>query len=118
MDELGEQLAGWGKVVRLETRGRTSGRSIAVAVGYIEEPDGSLLVAAGSDEAAWARNLLADPNVLVRIGDEEWTATAAPLAGAESARAVRELILRYGTPAERLGHGPAFRISRLSAPTS
>ena len=26
-------------------------------------------------------------------------------------REVRELILRYGTPAEGLGHGPSFRLS-------
>jgi deazaflavin-dependent oxidoreductase (nitroreductase family) len=110
MDEVGEQLAGWGKVVRLETRGRTSGNRIAVAVGYVEESDGSLLVAAGSDDAAWARNLFADPRVHAAVGDEEWDASAEPLEGADAARAVRELILRYGTPAERLGRGPVFRI--------
>ena len=112
MDEIGEQLAGWGKVVRLETRGRRSGQRVVVAVGYIEEPDGSLLVAAGSDEAAWARNLLANPSVGVSVGGETWLGVAEPLAGADAARAVRELILRYGTPAERLGRGPAFRLRR------
>jgi hypothetical protein len=35
---------------------------------------------------------------------------AEPLAGDELAAAIRDLILRYGTPAERLGSGPAFRI--------
>jgi deazaflavin-dependent oxidoreductase (nitroreductase family) len=112
MDEVAEQLAGWGKVVRLETRGRTSGRSVAVAVGYVEEPDGSLLVAAGSEEAAWARNLFAEPRLRASIGDAAWDATAEHLEGAEAARAVRELILRYGTPAERLGRGPVFRVRR------
>ena len=112
MDDVGEQLAGWGKVVTLETRGRISGKTSVAAVGYVEEPDGSLLVAAGSEDADWARNLLADQNVLVRLADDSWTATAEPLAGADAARAVRELILRYGTPAERLGRGPAFRITR------
>ena len=29
--------------------------------------------------------------------------------GPERARAITELILKYGTPAERLGAGPAFR---------
>ena len=33
-----------------------------VAVGFVEEPDGSILVAAG-DDAQWAPNLLADPAV-------------------------------------------------------
>ena len=112
MDDIGTQLVGWGKVVRLTTRGWASGRAIEVAVGYIEEPDGSLLVAAGDDDAAWARNLLADPRVRATIGSEAWEAFAEPLEGPEAVRAVRELILRYGTPAERLGRGPAFRIRR------
>ena len=115
MDEVAEQLAGWGKVVRLETRGRTSGRPVEVAVGYVEEPDGSLLVAAGSEDAAWARNLFAEPELRVTLGVEGWVAVAEPLEGAEASRAVRELILRYGTPAERLGRGPSFRLRRVSA---
>ena len=40
---IGEELADWGTVLLLETRGRTSGAPLTVAVGYIEEPDGSLL---------------------------------------------------------------------------
>ena len=111
MDDLGEQLAGWGKVIRLETRGRVSGRPVEVAIGYVEEPDGSVLVAAGSPEAAWARNLEADPRCAVVVGDATWPdAVAELLAGTEAQRAVRELILKYGTPAERLGRGPAYRI--------
>jgi deazaflavin-dependent oxidoreductase (nitroreductase family) len=113
MDDVAEQLAGWGKVVRLETRGRTSGRPIELAVGYVEEPDGSLLVAAGSEESAWARNLFAEPRLRASIGEEAWDAVAEPLEGPEAARAVRDLILRYGTPAERLGRGPVFRIRRM-----
>jgi hypothetical protein len=35
---------------------------------------------------------------------------AEPLAGADAAHAVRELILRYGTPAEGLGRGAVFRL--------
>ena len=110
MDELGEQLADWGKVIRLQTRGRTSGRPIEVALGYVEEPDGGVLVAAGAD-AAWARNLDVDRRCRVRLGDDAWAdAVAEPLEGPDQARAVRELILKYGTPAERLGRGPAYRL--------
>jgi deazaflavin-dependent oxidoreductase (nitroreductase family) len=116
MDEVGEQLAGWGKVIRLETRGRTSGRRVEVALGYIEEADGSVLVAAGSSDADWARNLDADPACRVRLADKDWAeATAEPLDAVDSARAVRELILRYGTPAERLGGGPAYRLRPVVA---
>ena len=110
MDELGEQLAGWGKVLRLETRGRVSARPIEVAVGYVEEPDGSFLVAAGSADTGWARNLDADPACRIAIGDDLRAAVAEELQGPDAHRAVRELILKYGTPAERLGAGPAFRL--------
>jgi deazaflavin-dependent oxidoreductase (nitroreductase family) len=110
MDELGEQLAGWGKVLRLETRGRVSGRPTEVAIGFVEEPDGSFLVAAGTGDAAWARNLDADPSCRVSTGEALRPAIAEPVSGAEANRAVRELILRYGTPAERLGAGPVFRL--------
>ena len=113
IDEIGEQLAGWGKVLRLETRGRSSGAAVAIAVGFVEEPDGTLLVAAGSADADWARNLEADPRCRVTVAEATWDAVAEPLAGREAHRAVRELILRYGTPAERLGRGPVFRLRRL-----
>lgn len=116
-DEIGDQLAGWGKVARIETRGRRSGEPRIATVGYVEEPDGSLLVAAGTAEADWARNLDADPRCRVELADESWAAVAEPLEGPDAARAVRELILRYGTPAERLGRGPAFRLRRASTPT-
>jgi len=117
MDELGEQLAGWGKVLRLETRGRLSGRPVEVALGYVDEPDGSILVAAGSPEADWARNLDADARCRVVVGEVTWPeAVAEPLDTPQAQRAVRELILKYGTPAERLGRGPAYRLRPAAAP--
>ncbi len=112
-DDVGEQLAAWGKVALLETRGRTSGLPIVAAVGYVEEPDGSLLVAAGSPEADWARNLEADPRCRVTIEDRVSDMTARTLESEDAHRAVVALILRYGTPAERLGRGPAFRLRVL-----
>ena len=116
MDELGEQLANWGKVIRLETHGRVSGRPLEVALGYVEELDGGVLVAAGSPEAAWARNLDADPSCRVRLADGDWVdAIAEPLDDVDAAGTVRELILRYGTPAERLGRGPAYRLRPVVA---
>lgn len=112
-DDVGSQLAGWGKVLLLETRGRASGRPMQVAIGYVEQPDGSVLVAAGSPDADWARNLEADPSGRVTLGDASWQATAEALEGPDAHRAVRDLILRYGTPAERLGTGPVFRLRRV-----
>ena len=77
--------------------------------------DGSIVVAAGTADAAWAQNLAADPEATVTIGDRTFRVVAESLAGADYAAAVRELILKGGTPAERLGRGPAFRLRRVSA---
>jgi hypothetical protein len=87
-----------------------TGREVPVPVGYLEEPDGSLLVAAGDPEADWARNLEVDPSCRVTVGDRSWDAVAEPLEPAEAARTVTGLILKYGTPSEGLGRGPAFRL--------
>ncbi|HEY2917112.1 MAG TPA: nitroreductase family deazaflavin-dependent oxidoreductase [Candidatus Limnocylindrales bacterium] len=109
-DDVGEQLASWGKVARIETRGRASGRRVVTAVGFVEEADGAVLVAAGSPEADWARNLDAEPACRLEIEDRSTDRRAERLDGADASRAIVALILKYGTPAERLGHGPAFRL--------
>lgn len=106
---VGEQLAGWGKAALIETRGRVSGTPARAHVGFIETADGSIVVAAGPG-ANWAANLLADPICTVTVNARTFRGVAEPLAGAEFAAAIRDLILRYGTSAERLGSGPAFRI--------
>jgi deazaflavin-dependent oxidoreductase (nitroreductase family) len=112
LDDVGEQLAEWGRVAILETRARRTGQAVRVAVGFVEDGDGSFLVAAGSPDADWARNLEADPLCSVTIADRTWPAVAEPLSAESAAAAVRDLILRYGTPAEGLGRGPAFRLRR------
>jgi deazaflavin-dependent oxidoreductase (nitroreductase family) len=109
-DDYGDQLAAWGKVVMLETTGRVSGRAIRTAVGFVAEPDGSILVAAGNPGADWAANLRAEPACHGAIGEERRAYRAEELEGPDRARAIAELILRYGTPAESLGAGPAFRL--------
>lgn len=78
----------------------------------MDEPDGSILVAAGSLDRAWAANLLADPSVEVEAGGRSFVGEAEELEDRDPrrGRAVRELILRYGTPSEGLGSGPIFVI--------
>jgi deazaflavin-dependent oxidoreductase (nitroreductase family) len=105
-----EQMVGWGKAVAIETRGRVSGRTAVAAVGFVEEPDGSLLIAAGDPGANWAANLRAEPRCAARIGAHRAAYFAEELDDPAKARMVTELILKYGTPAERLGAGPAFRL--------
>ena len=109
-DEIGEEMVVSGRACRLVTHGRRSGRPRSVVVGFVAADDASILVAAGSAGTAWALNLQADPDCLVSVGGRTFRGTAEPLGPAEHALAVRELILRYGTPSEGLGHGLSFRI--------
>lgn len=117
-DVMEDELVATGRFVRIEMRGERSGLARSVTVGFAEDVDGepgSILVAAGSGDAAWARNLLADPACHVTLGERSFEAIAEPLEPADHARAIRELILRYGTPAEGLGHGPSFRLRPVEA---
>ena len=106
-----DELVASGRFVRIEMRGSRSGLVRAVTIGYVDDEaePGSLLVAAGV-ETAWAGNLVADPACHVRTGDRAFDAVAYPLDRADHVRAIRGLILRYGTPAEGLGRGPSFRL--------
>ena len=114
-DEVGEQLTGWGKVARVETRGRTTGLPLSVAVGFVEAEGGAMLVAAGEPDADWALNLLADRRCRVTIESRTVDAVADVLPPTDAGRAVTALILKYGTPAERLGRGPVFRLRPAAA---
>jgi deazaflavin-dependent oxidoreductase (nitroreductase family) len=114
---MDDDLVAWGRVLRIETTGRVTGRTARAVVGFVEREDGGLLVAAGSADASWGRNLLRDPACRVTIADASWPATARPLSGPEHAAAVRALILRYGTPAEGLGSGPSFELRRRAPDT-
>ncbi len=109
---LDAELASDARFVRLTTRGRRSGERRLVTVGFVTEPDGSILVAAGAPDSAWARNLLAEPDVEVTIGERTFRGRAEALDDRDPrrGRTVRELILRYGTPSEGLGSGPIFAI--------
>ncbi len=101
-------------MLRLETRGRVTGQPAVASVGFVERADGSLLISAGSSTAHWARNLLADPACRVTIADLSFAAMARPVSGPDHAAAVRELIVKYGTPAEGLGSGPSFALDRAA----
>ncbi len=111
-DAYGEQLAAWGKVVMLEVTGRVTGRTIRTAVGFVDDEveAGSLLVAAGSTGASWAANLAASPACHGTIGDVRRAYRAEEIEGPDRANAIAQLILKYGTPAESLGAGLAFRL--------
>ena len=107
---VGEELAAQGTVLLLETVGRLTGRVSRAAVGFIESPDGSLLVAAASPTADWALNLRAQPRCRASRAGSSRAYEAEELQGRERNDAIVSLILKYGTPSERLGAGPAFRL--------
>jgi deazaflavin-dependent oxidoreductase (nitroreductase family) len=111
---MDDELVAFGKYARLETRGRITGLPRIVTVGFVDEPDGSILVAARPG-AHWAENLFADPRCRVTVGERTWDTIADVLDGSDFGRAIREQILRYGTPAETLGLGPAFRLRPVAA---
>jgi deazaflavin-dependent oxidoreductase (nitroreductase family) len=103
-------LAAWAKVIKLETIGRRSGLTRAVTIGFVEEHGNALLVAAASGAADWAVNLRANPACTADLGGQRRHFVAVELTAGDRAAAISGLILKYGTPAERLGAGPAFRL--------
>jgi hypothetical protein len=80
-------------------------------VGFVDDGD-ELLVAAGTDSTDWALNLRANPQCTVTIEDRTAGYSAREVGDDERGPAVVALILKYGTPAERLGHGPVFRLTQ------
>jgi deazaflavin-dependent oxidoreductase (nitroreductase family) len=112
------ELVASGRFARIETVGRRSGERRAVTVGFVDDPvvEGAVLVAAGEPTSAWALNLLETPACRVRIADREFDGVAEQLEPADHNRAIAGMILRYGTPAEGLGRGPAFRLRPVTTP--
>jgi deazaflavin-dependent oxidoreductase (nitroreductase family) len=78
--------AGLGKIagrmiLLLTTTGRKSGKLHTVAVQY-EKLDGKVYIGAGSGQKCdWYRNILANPRVMIEIGDQKSNGTAEVLAG-------------------------------------
>ena len=117
---LEADLAAWGKVIVIETSGRDSGRPRTATVGFIDdggEPR-TLRVAASDENTHWALNLLVEPACVVVEAGERVPYQATPLTDAERHATAAELILKYGTPSERLGGGPAFRLVRRPRPAT
>ena len=110
LDPLAAAMADAGDVAILEVAGRRTGQLRRTGVGYVREAGGSLLVAASADHTDWARNLEAAGWCRVLIGSSSAEYDVQRLPDDERGPVVVALILRYGTPAERLGAGPAFRL--------
>ena len=72
-----------------------------------------MVIAATEPTTNWALNLEADDHCTVTLEGVSFDAQAEAVEGAARNAAVASLILKYGTPAERLGRGPVFRLRRL-----
>ncbi|MFL5722642.1 MAG: hypothetical protein ACJ78H_04555, partial [Chloroflexota bacterium] len=62
-----DDLVAWGRVLRIETIGRRTGRRASATVGFVERAPDRVVVAAGSPDADWGLNLLADAACVVTI---------------------------------------------------
>jgi deazaflavin-dependent oxidoreductase (nitroreductase family) len=115
-----DDLVASGRFARVRTIGGRTGLDRTATIGFVDDEDGSsgsILVAAGSTDTGWARNLMADPACRVEVGARAFDAIAELLTPVEHARTVRDLILRYGTPAEGLGRGASFRLRPVARAT-
>ena len=108
-----DDLVAWGRVVRIETTGRGRGGRPGRRWGSSSAPAARSSSPPGRAERRLGAQPARDaPRAGSRSARRRGRASADPLAGAEHAAAVRDLILRYGTPSEGLGSGPSFELVR------
>ena len=87
----------------LTTTGRKSGRSHTTPMVYTRDGDRLLVYASKAGAPThpdWYLNLVADPNVVVEVGDDRYDAIAAPLEADERDRAFAEQAARNSAFAE------------------
>ena len=84
----------------LTTRGRRTGRPHTIEIWFVLIGASAYLMAGGRDRADWVRNLTADPEVTLRIGEETWPGRGRVVeAGTdEDAEARRRMLAKYSTP--------------------
>jgi deazaflavin-dependent oxidoreductase (nitroreductase family) len=82
----------------LTTTGRKTGNTYTTPIVFTRDGDRLLVYGSNSgrpEHPDWYLNLVADPKVVVEVGDERYDATALPLAGEERDR-------EYAAQAERV----------------
>jgi deazaflavin-dependent oxidoreductase (nitroreductase family) len=90
VSELGE-LAGE-RYAYLTTPGRSRGRPREIEIWFHLEGRTIYLLAEGRGRANWVRNLMADPSVSVRIGDQTFPGTARLVEDDEEEAAARRAL--------------------------
>jgi deazaflavin-dependent oxidoreductase (nitroreductase family) len=104
-------LARWlgNRMLLLTTTGRRMGRRRTVALNFASDGEG-VYVLSGFGITDWFRNLLADPQVAVQIGQDRWRGEARPVTDPEERRRARALVFCAGA-----GQGPPRPIRPLLA---
>jgi deazaflavin-dependent oxidoreductase (nitroreductase family) len=84
----------------LTTRGRRTGRPHTIEIWFVVIGASAYLMAGGLDRADWVRNLIADSQVTLRVGEESWPAQARVVEEdtVEDAEARRLMLAKYSTP--------------------
>ena len=90
--------AGERPLLLLTTTGRRSGEPRTTPMMFVRDEGRLLVIASNAGAAAdpdWYRNLVADPDVHVEVGSEEYAATAVPLDGDERDQVFARICEQY-----------------------
>jgi deazaflavin-dependent oxidoreductase (nitroreductase family) len=82
----------------LRTVGRRTGRPHEIEIWFVLRGQTMYLLSGGGDRSDWVRNLLADPHVVVRIGDERFTGTARIVDAPDEDGLARDLLVEKYAP--------------------
>lgn len=74
------------------TTGRRTGRSHTIEIWFVLLDRRVYLLSGGGRSSDWVRNLMADPNVLVRLGDATRRGVARPLEDSSEDDQIRRLM--------------------------
>ena len=105
------------------TTGRVSGQPHEIEIWFGVDGDALYLISGNGPGADWYRNLVSDPSVTVRFGDERFAASAHPVTDPDERRRVGEVMgAKYvwgGDPSIGLTYEawcfdvPAVRVERV-----
>lgn len=99
-------LLAWRCVILLTTIGRKSGLPRRTAVSAMRLPDRFVVFSGFGVQSNWYRNLLANPEVIVRYGHQCWRARARVVMDPSQRRTLMEQMAQYS---RRCGPPPSLR---------
>ena len=88
----------------LTTTGRRTGRPHRIEIWFGVQEERMYLLSGGRDRSDWVRNIQANPQVTIELGDGTFTGVARVLAAGtdEDGQARELLVAKYATPANPL----------------